>query len=261
MENKKIYLWAEEAPYTAESKEQAQPSVTAFEVEGAKGAVVICPGGGYGGKADHEGAPIARRLNEYGVSAFVLDYRVKPCHRYAPVTDAKRAIRVVRSLGYEQVGILGFSAGGHLTCSAATMYDKGNPDAEDPIERLSSRPDVFIPCYPVVTMVGDTHWGSREALLGDLWEDEATRREFSPELNVTEDTPPAFIWHTWRDNAVPVTNSLNLASALTAKGVPVTMHIYENGWHGLGLADDMKDVGTWSHLCGLWLVERGFGKE
>lgn len=210
-------------------------------------------------KADHEGAPIAEMLNQAGVSAYVLDYRVKPCHMLAPLADAKRAIRLVRSMGYEKVAILGFSAGGHLTCTAATLYDAGDPDAADPLERLSSRPDAFIPCYAVVSFGAFTHRGSRESLLGqenaDNWE---LVRKFSNELHITPDTPEAFIWHTAADQAVPVENSLNLALALSAQGVPYEMHIFPQGRHGLGLAEEFEDVKQWVPLLQKWLVLRNY---
>ena len=257
--HEKIYLWKEDAPYTQFSPLQAQPSVTEYAVPGSRGAVVVVPGGGYCMKADHEGAPIAEMLNQAGVSAYVLDYRVKPCHMLAPLADAKRAIRLVRSMGYEKVAILGFSAGGHLTCTAATLYDAGNPDAADPLERLSSRPDAFIPCYAVVSFGAFTHRGSRESLLGqenaDNWE---LVRKFSNELHITPDTPEAFIWHTAADQAVPVENSLNLALALSAQGVPYEMHIFPQGQHGLGLAEEYEDVKQWSALLQKWLVLRNY---
>ena len=198
-------------------------------------------------------------LNQAGVSAYVLDYRVKPCHMLAPLADAKRAIRLVRSMGYEKVAILGFSAGGHLTCTAATLYDAGDPDAADPLERLSSRPDAFIPCYAVVSFGAFTHRGSRESLLGqenaDNWE---LVRKFSNELHITPDTPEAFIWHTAADQAVPVENSLNLALALSAQGVPYEMHIFPQGRHGLGLAEEFEDVKQWTALLQKWLVLRNY---
>ena len=257
--HEKIYLWKEDAPYTQFSPLQAQPSVTEYAVPGSRGAVVVVPGGGYCMKADHEGAPIAEMLNQAGVSAYVLDYRVKPCHMLAPLSDAKRAIRLVRSMGYEKVAILGFSAGGHLTCTAATLYDAGNPDAADPLERLSSRPDAFIPCYAVVSFGAFTHRGSRESLLGqenaDNWE---LVRKFSNELHITPDTPEAFIWHTAADQAVPVENSLNLALALSAQGVPYEMHIFPQGRHGLGLAEEFEDVKQWVPLLQKWLVLRNY---
>ena len=257
--HEKIYLWKEDAPYTQFSPLQAQPSVTEYAVPGSRGAVVVVPGGGYCMKADHEGAPIAETLNQAGVSAYVLDYRVKPCHMLAPLADAKRAIRLVRSMGYEKVAILGFSAGGHLTCTAATLYDAGDPDAADPLERLSSRPDAFIPCYAVVSFGAFTHRGSRESLLGqenaDNWE---LVRKFSNELHITPDTPEAFIWHTAADQAVPVENSLNLALALSAQGVPYEMHIFPQGRHGLGLAEEFEDVKQWVPLLQKWLVLRNY---
>ena len=257
--HEKIYLWKEDAPYTQFSPLQAQPSVTEYAVPGSRGAVIVVPGGGYCMKADHEGAPIAEMLNQAGVSAYVLDYRVKPCHMLAPLADAKRAIRLVRSMGYEKVAILGFSAGGHLTCTAATLYDAGDPDAADPLERLSSRPDAFIPCYAVVSFGAFTHRGSRESLLGqenaDNWE---LVRKFSNELHITPDTPEAFIWHTAADQAVPVENSLNLALALSAQGVPYEMHIFPQGRHGLGLAEEFEDVKQWVPLLQKWLVLRNY---
>lgn len=257
--HEKIYLWKEDAPYTQFSPLQAQPSVTEYAVPGSRGAVVVVPGGGYCMKADHEGAPIAEMLNQAGVSAYVLDYRVKPCHMLAPLSDAKRAIRLVRSMGYEKVAILGFSAGGHLTCTAATLYDAGDPDAADPLERLSSRPDAFIPCYAVVSFGAYTHGGSRESLLGqenaNNWE---LVRKFSNELHITPDTPEAFIWHTAADQAVPVENSLNLALALSAQGVPYEMHIFPQGQHGLGLAEEFEDVKQWAPLLQKWLVLRNY---
>ena len=257
--HEKIYLWKEDAPYTQFSPLQAQPSVTEYAVPGSRGAVVVVPGGGYCMKADHEGAPIAEMLNQAGVSAYVLDYRVKPCHMLAPLADAKRAIRLVRSMGYEKVAILGFSAGGHLTCTAATLYDAGDPDAADPLERLSSRPDAFIPCYAVVSFGAFTHRGSRESLLGqenaDNWE---LVRKFSNELHITPDTPEAFIWHTAADQAVPVEHSLNLALALSAQGVPYEMHIFPQGRHGLGLAEEFEDVKQWVPLLQKWLVLRNY---
>ena len=258
--NRIIPLWPGEAPYTAESPNQAQPSVKEFKVEGSRGAVVVCPGGGYAMKADHEGDPIAKMINEAGVSAYVLDYRVAPCHHLAPLSDASRAIRLVRSMGYEKVAILGFSAGGHLCCSAATLYTPGDPDAEDPIERLSSRPDAFIPCYAVASLCQYTHVGSRKNLLGNHADDLKMVRRFSAELNVTPDTPTAFLWHTSTDDGVPVENSLNLAAALSANGIPFELHVFPIGAHGLGLATGQPDVAQWVPLCQNWLVRLGFAQ-
>ena len=255
-----IFLWKGTAPDTELCGDQAQPSVEPFEVEGSKGAVIVCPGGGYVNKAAHEGAPIAKMLNEVGISAFVLDYRVKPFRIETAVGDAQRAIRLVRSMGYEKVGILGFSAGGNLCCCAGTLYDLGNPESEDPIERISSRPDAFVPCYAVSSFMEPyAHMGSRKNLMGDEWENNELAKRYSAELNVTEDTPPAFIWHTAADQAVPVQNSMNLANALADKGVSFEMHVYPKGRHGLGLAAEHPLVASWSNACCRWLLEMGFG--
>lgn len=243
-----IRLWDGEAPYTADSPGQAQPSVKAFEAEGADTAVVVCPGGAYIGKAEHEGDPIAGRLNRDGISGYVLDYRVRPCHPMAPLADAQRAIRVVRAMGYRRVGILGFSAGGNVACSAATHYDRGDPGAADPVERVSCRPDFFVPCYPVVSFTQYPHYGSCLNLLGEA-DQHGLERFFSAELNVTPDTPPAFIWHTANDETVPVENSLNLAAALSRAGVPFELHVYPDGRHGLGLAEGVPAADRWPEQC------------
>ncbi len=255
----KIFLWPNEAPYCAESPDQEQPSVTAYPCENARGAVIICPGGAYMGKADYEGAPIAQLLNTAGIAAFVLDYRVAPCHHEAPLSDGKRAIRLIRSLGYEKVGILGFSAGGNLCCATATLYDAGDPNSDDPVERLSSRPDAFIPCYPVASMGNYTHEWSRQNLLGTHDGDPELIRRFSAEENITSDTPPAFIWHTATDYLVPVQNSLNLGAALAEKRVPFEMHIYPAGQHGLGLGAAQFPASEWGSSCCRWLLQLGFG--
>ena len=262
MERKIIELWADAVRHAMPADKPESPTVIAYPVEGSRGAMIVCPGGAYQYKADYEGAPIAERLNEFGISAFVLDYRVLPCSSYAPLSDAQRAIRVVRSLGYEKVGIMGFSAGGHLSACAATMYDLGDPCAVDPIERLSCRPDAFAPCYGLLSMMeGETHEGCTCEFLGELAADTGVRRSFSPYLNVTSFTPPAFIWHSWGDDLVPATHSLRLAAALQDKGVPYSLHVYEKGCHGMGLANGVEDIGEWPILCAHWLLSHGFGTD
>jgi len=256
----KIMLWPGVAPHTEDCGDQEQPGIYPFPVAGSRGAVVVCPGGAYSHKAMHEGDPICEMLNRAGISAFRLDYRVAPCRHDTPLTDAGRAIRLVRSMGYEKVGILGFSAGGNLCCCAGTLYDLGNPESEDPIERISSRPDAFVPCYAVSSFMEPyAHMGSRKNLMGDEWENNELAKRYSAELNVTEDTPPAFIWHTAADQAVPVQNSMNLANALADKGVSFEMHVYPKGRHGLGLAAEHPLVASWSNACCRWLLEMGFG--
>lgn len=252
----RIYLWPGEAPFTNECGEQPQPSLLPLPIEGSRGAVIVCPGGAYCNKAAHEGLPVAEMINEAGISAFVLDYRIKPCPHYVPLTDALRAIRVVRSLGYEKVGILGFSAGGHLACSAATLYTDGDPDAEDPIERLSSRPDAFLPCYAAVSLHTFTNIAH---ILEGVSEDIALRRRYSAELHITSDTPPCFMWHTAADKVVPVENSIMLALALRRKNIPCELHVFPEGRHGLSLRTEVPAVLQWAPLCQKWLLDQGFG--
>ena len=255
---KRLFLWLDKAPFEAQCAGQERPSLTAFPVEGSLGAVIVIPGGGYSHKAEHEGAPIAEMLNKAGVSAFVLDYRVAPCPHESPLCDARRAIRVVRALRYKKVAVLGFSAGGNLACCAATLYDEGNAEAEDPLERLSSRPDGLIACYSVVSLTENTHIGSRCCLLGEQSGDEQLARRYSAERHVTPASPPAFIWHTADDAAVPVENSLSLAAAYSRCGVPFELHVFPYGRHGLGLALDEPVVAQWTQLCVRWLKEGGY---
>lgn len=259
-----IDLWeGRSVPYFDASIGQKRPSITAFPGEKGRGAVIVCPGGGYVNKAQHEGTPIAEMVNRFGVNAFTLDYRVAPYRHPAPLTDAQRAIRYVRAHADElyvnprKIAILGFSAGGHLTCSAGTCYDAGDPASDDPVERVSSRPDAFIPCYAVVSFVQFSHGGSAANLLGDKL-DLRTRRDRSPDEHVTPDTPPAFIWHTAEDGGVPVENSLLLASSLSRCGVPFELHVFPFGRHGIGLGADNPLAGQWPGLLGKWLQEMGF---
>ena len=236
--------------------------------EKASGAsMVICPGGGYGSLAGHEGEAYARWLNEYGVAGFVLKYRLGS-HGYrhpAMMHDAQRAIRLVRAHAAEwkldpaRIGIIGSSAGGHLAATVLTHFDTGKPDAPDPIERQSCRPDLGVLCYAVITMGKDTEGGTRGNLLGsdpapDLVND------LSNEKQVRADTPPCFIWHTWEDQIVKVENALTFAEALRAKGVHYELHIYEKGGHGMGLGGGNAPGGyhRWTADLLAWLGERGW---
>jgi acetyl esterase/lipase len=254
----KITLW-QKPPYIEYTNNSFEPSITSYIVNENKTAVLVCPGGGYGCKADHEGKPIAEMFNNHGINAFVLDYNVMPCHKFAPLSDAQRAIRTLRSLGYEKVGICGFSAGGHLTCTSATLYDFEAYKKEDEIDAFSARPDAFIPCYPVVTFQDEfTHMGSRKNLLSSEWESKELVELFSNEKNIKTDTPPAFIWHTATDEAVPVKNSLELARALSENGVHFELHIFPVGNHGLGLAYGHEDIRVWSDCACTFLKKLGF---
>ena len=241
----KIYLW-ENPPYIADTDDDFRPSITEFKVNDTKTAVIVIPGGGYGMKADHEKDPIALMFNKGGINAFTLDYNVARCNKFAPLSDVQRAIRMVRSMGYEKVATLGFSAGGHLCCTSGTLYDFDAYPKTDAIDELNARPDAFMPCYPVVSMQDElTHMGSRQNLLGADWDNVLYVNMFSNELNITKNTPPCFIWITRNDNAVDAKNVLVLADALYAKGVYFELHIYPNGCHGKGLAEDTNDICTW----------------
>jgi len=231
-------------------------------------AIVVCPGGAYAGLAyDWEGTDIAGWLNGRGIAAIVLSYRLPidgdVAHQkwLSPLLDAQRAIRLTRAHAKEwgidpaKVGIMGFSAGGHLASTAGTHFDAGDAKAIDPIDRLSSRPDFMVLVYPVITMTEFTHGGSRVNLLGKNPSDELVRR-YSNELQVTNDTPPTFLVHAGDDGAVPVQNSLLFYSALLAHHVPAELHVYPQGGHGFSLALDKGHLADWTHVCARWLAER-----
>ena len=262
-----IILWPGGAPGALGSEPVDVPTLTPYlppkdKMTGA--AIIVCPGGGYTHLADHEGGPVAEWLNSLGVTAFVLKYRLGPrYHHPAPMQDAARAIRIVRAragewgLDPQRIGILGFSAGGHLASTAGTHFDSGKPDASDAIERVSSRPNLMILIYPVITMRDRTHPGSKKSLLGD---------EPTPELvtllsndeQVTKETPPTFLVHTTTDSAVPVENSLLFVAALRKAGVPFEFHLYERGPHGFGLGGKDPVLATWPDRCADWLKLHGF---
>jgi acetyl esterase/lipase len=266
-------LWPEGAPGALGKADKDIPALTPYWPDPAKAtgaAVVICPGGGYGGLANHEGEHYARFLNESGIAGFVLQYRLGSAGYRHPVMlqDAARAVRLVRTragewkLDPKRIGIMGSSAGGHLASTLVTHFDAGKPDAADPIERASSRPDLGILCYAVITMGEYTHRGSRSNLLGNDPSPELIR-ELSNELQVTKETPPCFIWHTYEDNAVPVENSLHFAEALRKAGVPFDLHIYQKGSHGIGLGTgdwNPEKRHPWTRDCVFWLEVQGFAK-
>lgn len=261
-----LQLWEDEVPLYDSSIDQPRPTLTPYLVEGeaVRGAVIVCPGGGYVNKSAKEGEPIARVINGFGIHAFVLEYRVAPYVHPAMLLDAQRAIRMVRhnaarwNIDPAHVAILGFSAGGHLTTMAATHYDLGDPHATDPIDRHSCRPDAFLPCYAVCSFIQHYHAGSRKNATGKDYLSPVEARYFSAEYNVTSDTPPAFLWHTAQDPSVPVENSLNLALALSAHSVPFSLHVFPYGRHGIDLAVNNPLAHRWPSLMGDWLTEHGF---
>lgn len=255
--NRMIPLYTGAIPYAEGFPEQI-PAMKEFLIPDSKSAMLICPGGGYTMKAAIEGDPVAEMVNASGVSAYVLDYRILPCSRYAPVADAVRAMRVLRSMGYEKVGVMGFSAGGHMAAIVATSNTDGDPRAEDPVERLSARPDAFALCYTPVDLIHYDQKGSRRNLLGALSDDLETLREFSPYLHVTSNTPPAFIWHTMDDGVVSVGHAYTMARALTDCGVKTELHIFPHGHHGIGISAKNSIVHQWCGLFQTWLKANQF---
>ena len=259
-----VPLWPEAAPGALGQQDQDIPSLTPYLAETTNtptAAMVILPGGGYGGLAGHEGKGYAEWLAAHGVSSFVVKYRLGS-HGYRHprmLEDAARAVRLVRAraeswkIDPKRVGIMGSSAGGHLASTLLTHFDGGQTNAADLVERQSSRPDLGILCYAVISMGPNTHSGSRENLLGKEPSPELVKL-LSNELQVTKDTPPCFIWHTWEDNAVKVENSLDFAAALQKAGVPFDLHIYQKGGHGMGLGNGHP----WAQDCLFWLKAQGF---
>ena len=260
-----IPLWTNGAPGALGTADVDRPIITPYlpPVGTANGtAVVIFPGGGYQHLSmEKEGSDVANWLAGTGVTAFVVRYRLGPTyHHPIELGDAQRAIRIVRSRATEwnidarRLGIIGFSAGGHLASTAGTHYDAGNATSSDPIERVSSRPDFMLLLYPVITF-RDTvlmHRGSRDNLIGKA-PDPALVQLLSNETQVTRDTPPTFLVHSTDDRTVPVENSIMFYQALKAEGVPAEMHIFEYGGHGFGLAPSDPTLGAWTTLCEAWI--------
>jgi acetyl esterase/lipase len=265
-----LALWENGAPNALGKEPADTPTITPFPApkEKATGAaVLVLPGGGYARLSDvKEGSAVAEWLNSLGISAYVLKYRLgMRYHQPNQLLDAARAMRVLRSrakewnLDEKRIGILGFSAGGHLASTLATKFDAGKPEDKDPIERFGSRPDLQILIYPVVTMGEFTHAGSKKNLLGDNPTPELVKL-YSNELHVTKETPPAFLVHTMTDTAVPLENSLQYVAALRRAGIPFELHLYEQGPHGFGLAPANPILASWAERCADWLSLHGFAK-
>jgi acetyl esterase/lipase len=260
-------LWADGAPGAKGTAEKDRPSLEVYLPETPNGCgVVVCPGGGYGHLAlDHEGKQIGEWFNKFGVTAFVLRYRISPDYQHpSPMLDVQRAIRTVRSRAAEwkldpaRIGVMGFSAGGHLASTAATHFDAGDPSATDAIDKASCRPDFAILCYPVITLTQDfMHRGSRNNLLGKEPDPELVK-SLSNELQVTKETPPTFLFHTTEDKGVPPQNSAVFYIACVQNGVPAELHIFEKGRHGIGLGKDVPGAQEWPDRLQTWLGVRGY---
>jgi len=259
-----IVLWPNGAPGAIGTDDADVPTLTIYlpaPLQATGAAIVICPGGGYGRLAvDHEGHQIARLLTSRGVAAFILKYRLGPrYHHPAMQQDVLRAIRYVRWTALEfkvrtdRIGVMGFSAGGHLASTAATLFDTGNASSNAPIDVVSSRPDFAVLVYPVIAMGQDiTHKGSQSNLLGDTPSADLLAT-LSTEKQVTSRTPPTFLFHTSEDTAVPAENSVQFYLALKKAGVPAELHIFQKGQHGVGLAPSDPALRVWPELLVTWM--------
>ena len=272
----KIKLWENGTPlYDPEFNQEETYMVpfivpTKYDENGTPiktGCVIVCPGGAYVGHADYEGDPVSQFLADNNVSAFTLHYRCFPYDFNAIHQDINRAVRWVRynadkyNIDPEKIGVLGFSAGGNLACLGATHFDYGKDDGDE-IDKVSCRPNAAILCYPVISLKREiTHEHTRYVLVGRFEETlkEKLVEELSGENSITSETPPMFIWHTAADTCVMVENSINLASALSAKKIPYELHIFPEGEHGLGLAKNFNGGAKyWPDLCADWLHRLGF---
>jgi acetyl esterase/lipase len=267
-----IPLWPDGAPGALGTNAWDIPTLTAYlpdptNVTGA--AMVICPGGGYGHLAAHEGRDYALWLNQHGIAGFVLKYRLGGTNGYqhpTMINDASRALRWVRAHAEEykvdvkRVGIMGSSAGGHLAATLLTHFDAGDTNSTDVIERQSSRPDLGILCYAVISMGEFAHKGSRNNLLGTNAPPELVK-DLSNELQVSSNTPPCFLWTTFEDKTVPMENTMLFAVALRKNHVPLDLHVYQKGGHGMGLGDrkdPFNHLHPWVHDCLFWLKQQRF---
>lgn len=255
-----IALW-KNAPGLDLSLSQDVPAIEPYPVDvpTPRPAVIICPGGGYCRRVDREAEPIARWLNSLGLHAFVLTYRVHPYKYPYPVLDGKRAVKVVRHHAQEWgvkpdgIGILGFSAGGHLTSTVATHFSEYESPPLDEVDAVSCRPDFAVLCYAVINLESSfAHGVSAVNLLGERPSPELLSK-FSNEKRVTPQTPPCYLWHSAGDTAVPVANSLRFADALAENGVRFGIHVYPGGPHGWGHGWNGNDQSSWKESCAEWL--------
>lgn len=267
-EPKTLLLWEDGAPGARGESSADQPSITVYfppESTRTGAAVVVFPGGGYGHLAmSHEGDQVGRWLIAHGITGIVTKYRISPYHYPAPFLDAQRAIRMVRhfssdwGIDPDRIGVMGFSAGGHLASTVATHFDSGDSSAVDSVAWESSRPDFAVLVYPVISFTTEfAHQGSLHNLLGASPDSELVR-SLSNELQVTSNTPPTFLVATDEDTVVPAENSVLFFLALRKAHVPVEMHIFEPGQHGFGLAPYRPVLSVWPHLFLKWLQGSGF---
>lgn len=264
VEETTINLWADGSRNNG-TEAGKRPNLVIYKPKAAgankRAAMVVCPGGGYGMLAsDHEGVQFARLFASKGMVAAVLTYRVAPNKFPAPYADAVRAMRIVRSRAAEfgidpsRIGLMGFSAGGHLASTVATQPELYKDPEDNLAATVSARPDRVVLGYPVITFGEFTHAGSVKNLLGDNPTPEQ-RKQFSGELHVGPQTPPAFIFHTADDGAVPVQNAFLFAEACVKHKVPVALHVYPRGKHGVGMALDNPELNGWTEVLLRWLAD------
>ena len=264
---KTIRLWPENFAEGKSKDGEFVPTLDIYTLDAPdpKGAVVVSPGGGYAGRAAHEGEDIALRFNKLGFHAFVVQYRVSPNRFPAPQQDVFRAIKIVRSKADEwkvktdKIAVCGFSAGGHLTASTGTLFDEVKFTVGDETDGVPQKPDALILCYPVISSGEHGHGGSFNNLLGED-ADSGLREKYSLEKRITAETPPTFLWHTEEDAAVPVENSLLWCLALRKYKIPFELHVFPEGRHGLGLGVDpaVPEIKVWPELCAVWLKKMGW---
>ena len=264
-------LWPDGAPGALGSAPSDIPTLTFFPADSRRAtgaALVICPGGGYGFLAEHEGSGFAEFFAKSGLACFVLKYRLGShgYHHPAMLNDAARAVRWVRAhaedykIDVKRIGIMGSSAGGHLAATLLTHFDSGDTNAADAVERQSSRPDLGILCYAVITMSSATHGGSKHNLLGSNPSPELVQL-LSNETQVTTNTPPCFLWTTFEDQTVPMENTMMFAEALRKNQVPFDLHVYQKGAHGMGLGNHKMPTAPlhpWTGDCLFWLKQHGY---
>jgi len=258
-------LWNTTPPFTV--IEGFEPSITEYIIKNSGSAILVCPGGGYAMRAEHEGPQIAEWLNKNGISAFVLDYRVGELAHlgYAPLSDAMRAMKYIRrnadkwGIAPDKIAVMGFSAGAHLAGSLSVHYNMNIYSDDDELSGISCRPDASVLCYPVIDMFEYRHDGSRQNLIGEF-PLHSDKELMSLHKHITTDTPPAFLWHTSSDATVPVENTFLYAEGLSKVNVPFEIHIYPAGEHGLGLAPKKPHVAQWGDSMLKWLEFIGFKK-
>jgi acetyl esterase/lipase len=259
-----IKLW--DNPPLANGTEDADtPTLTIYPVNGAKTAVMVCPGGGYEFLSmDNEGDQICKWFNERGITAFILKYRVAPYKFPVPMLDGQRGLRTIRHLaieyGYDtdKIGVMGFSAGGHLSSTLSTHFDYGNLEATDNIERMSCRPDFTILCYAVISLLDYDYAGPSRKMPGDMPIKEV--ESLCNDRMVTANTPPAYLHHTADDTSVSYKHSIGYFTALNKMGVDAELHIYPHGAHGIALAKDNPELCHWPDSLHKWLINRGYCK-